>query len=61
VLDVLRRVCREDGITALVRLHTLEITREYADRFVGLKRGEIFFDALVAELSSALVEEIYRA
>ena len=44
VLDILKRVCREDGITALVSLHTLELTREYADRVVGLKRGEIVFD-----------------
>ncbi|MGH8545994.1 MAG: phosphonate ABC transporter ATP-binding protein, partial [Gammaproteobacteria bacterium] len=41
VLDILKRVCREDGITALVSLHTLELTREYADRVVGLKQGRI--------------------
>ena len=29
VLDILQRVCREDGITALVSLHTLELTREF--------------------------------
>ena len=61
VLDILQRICREDGITALVSLHTLELTREYADRVVGLKRGQIFFDGPVAELNSALLEEIYRA
>jgi phosphonate transport system ATP-binding protein len=32
VLDILKRVCREDGITALVSLHTLKLTREYAGR-----------------------------
>jgi len=60
VLDILQRVCREDGITALVSLHTLELTREYADRVVGLRRGQIFFDGPVAGLSSALIEEVYR-
>ncbi len=60
VLDILKRVCREDGITALVSLHTLELTREYADRIVGLKRGEIFFDGPVGELSSAMVENVYQ-
>ena len=60
VLDILKRVCREDGITALVSLHTLELTREYADRVVGLKRGEIVFDGPTSGLSDAAVETIYQ-
>jgi phosphonate transport system ATP-binding protein len=60
VLDILKRVCREDGITALVSLHTLELTREYADRVLGLKAGEIIFDGLTASLNDAEVEAIYR-
>lgn len=60
VLDILKRVCREDGITALVSLHTLELTREYADRVIGLKAGEIAFDGPTAELSAAAIEAIYQ-
>jgi phosphonate transport system ATP-binding protein len=60
VLDILKRVCREDGITALVSLHTLELTREYADRVVGLRAGEIVFDGLTAKLNAAEVEAIYQ-
>jgi phosphonate transport system ATP-binding protein len=60
VLDILKRVCREDGITALVSLHTLELTREYADRVVGLKAGEIVFDGPTGGLSQAAVEAIYQ-
>jgi phosphonate transport system ATP-binding protein len=60
VLDILKRVCKEDGITALVSLHTLELTREYADRVLGLKQGRIVFDGLVGELSDAVVQGIYH-
>jgi phosphonate transport system ATP-binding protein len=60
VLDILKRVCKEDGITALVSLHTLELTREYADRVFGLKQGRIVFDGLVGELSDAVVQGIYH-
>jgi len=60
VLDILKRVCREDGITALVSLHTLELTREYADRVIGLKRGEVVFDGATRDLSEAAVEAIYQ-
>lgn len=60
VLDLLKRVCREDGITALVSLHTLELTRAYADRVVGLRSGEIVFDGAIRQLNEEAVELIYR-
>ena len=60
VLDILKRVCLEDGITALVSLHTLDLTREYADRIVGLKQGQIFFDGPARELTDAVAEEVYQ-
>jgi phosphonate transport system ATP-binding protein len=60
VLDILKRVCREDGITALVSLHTLELTREYADRVIGLKEGRIFFDGPARDLSDAVIDSVYQ-
>lgn len=59
ILDILKRICREDGITALVSLHTLELTRQYADRVVALKQGELFFDGPPQGLTDAVVEGIY--
>jgi phosphonate transport system ATP-binding protein len=60
VLDILKKVCQEDGITALVSLHTLELTREYAARVVGLKNGQICFDGAADELTGPVVEAIYH-
>jgi phosphonate transport system ATP-binding protein len=60
VLDILKRICREDGITALVSLHTLELTREYADRVIGLKAGEILFDGTTQDLTDAVVDAVYQ-
>jgi len=60
VLDILKRVCREDGITALVSLHALELTREYADRIIGLKQGQIFFDGRPRDLTDAIVDSVYH-
>jgi phosphonate transport system ATP-binding protein len=60
VLDILKRVCREDRIAALVSLHTLELTREYADRVIALKQGRIFFDGPVASLTDAVVDQVYQ-
>jgi len=60
ILDILKRVCREDGITALVSLHTLELTREYADRVIGLKAGQIVFDGATKDLTDAVVDAVYQ-
>jgi len=59
VLDILKRVCQEDGITAIVSLHTLDLTREYADRVIGLKDGRKVFDGTTAELTDTLVDTVY--
>jgi phosphonate transport system ATP-binding protein len=60
VLDILKRICREDGITAVVSLHTLELTREYADRVIGLRQGQILFDGPTATLTDPMVDSIYQ-
>ena len=60
VLDILKRVCREDAITALVSLHALELTREYADHIIGLKQGQIFFDGRPRDLTDAIVDSVYH-
>jgi phosphonate transport system ATP-binding protein len=60
VLEILKRVCREDGITALVSLHTLELTRAYADRVVGLKRGQLFCDCVANDLTDAIADSVYQ-
>lgn len=60
ILDILRQICREDGITALVSLHTLDLTKEYADRIVGLNHGRMLFDGPSKDLTAPTVEKIYR-
>lgn len=60
VLDILKRVAAEDGITTLVSLHTLEMTRRYSDRVIGLAQGEVAFDDIPANLSDEVVDQIYQ-
>jgi phosphonate transport system ATP-binding protein len=60
VLGLLHSICRADGITAIVSLHQLEFARRYADRIVGLSRGNVVFDGAVAELGPAEIKQIYQ-
>lgn len=59
VMDALRRIHAEDGLSVLVNLHHLETAREYCDRVVGLRAGRVVFDGAPAELTPARVRAVY--
>jgi ABC-type multidrug transport system ATPase subunit len=44
LLAGIRRVCREDGLTAVISLHQLDYARGFGERIVGLREGRIAFD-----------------
>ena len=50
VLGLLRDICQEDGITAVISLHQLEYAQRFADRIIGLANARIVFDAPPADL-----------
>lgn len=59
VLNLLRSICKQDGITAIVSLHQLEYARHFADRIVGLADARVVFDGTAAELNDAHLGRIY--
>lgn len=61
VMDALRTINREDGITVVCNLHTLDTARSYCDRIIGLKDGVLVFDGAPAKLTHDMAREIYGA
>lgn len=59
VMQALRRINREDGITVLCNLHSLSAAREYCDRIVGMAAGRIVFDGPPESLTAAETHAIY--
>jgi phosphonate transport system ATP-binding protein len=59
VMDALRRINREDGLTVLCNLHTLDTARQYCDRIVGMRAGRVVFDGIPAQLTAEMVRDIY--
>ena len=53
VMDALRRINREQGITVLCNLHHLDTAREHCDRIVAMRSGRVVFDGAPAELTAA--------
>lgn len=61
VMDALRRINREDGLTVLCNLHHLDTARAYCDRIVAMQAGRIVFDGKPDALTSEQVRMIYGA
>jgi len=59
VMEALRRINREDGITVLCNLHHLDAARRYCDRIIGMAAGRVVFDGAPAELTPAAEAAIY--
>ncbi|MBM3268306.1 MAG: phosphonate ABC transporter ATP-binding protein [Candidatus Sericytochromatia bacterium] len=61
ILDLLRKICDEDGITVLVSLHVLELSKRYSSRLIGFAGGQVVFDGTAAELDDNVVKRVYQA
>lgn len=59
VMDDLRNINQELGITTLVNLHFIDLAREYATRIIGIRSGEIVFDGPIAEATDKVLADIY--
>lgn len=59
VMEALRRINREDGITVICNLHTLDTARAYCDRILGLAHGKLVFAGSPEQLDHAMARRIY--
>ncbi len=60
VLALLHRICRDDGLSAVVSLHQVALARQFADRIIGLVAGEVVFDGPPAALAAVDLARIYN-
>lgn len=59
VMDYLKKVNQELGITLIVNLHFLSLVRQYATRVIALKAGEIVFQGSPNDISEEWFQRIY--
>jgi phosphonate transport system ATP-binding protein len=59
VMDGLKDISQNDGITVLVNLHTLDTAREYCDRILAMREGRVMFDGTAAQLTDDVIRDIY--
>lgn len=59
VMDYLKKINQELGITVIVNLHFLSLVRKYATRVVALKNGELVFTGRPEEITEEWFQRIY--
>lgn len=59
VMDDLKRLNEEDGLTVIANLHSVDLAMAYATRIIGLRAGKLVYDKPIAEVSAADFDGIY--
>ncbi|MEO7223754.1 MAG: phosphonate ABC transporter ATP-binding protein [Devosia sp.] len=61
VMDSLRAINEEQGITVITNLHTLDTARTYCERIIGMAQGRVVFDGSPDDLTTDVARELYGA
>jgi phosphonate transport system ATP-binding protein len=59
VLELIRRVSREDGLTVLMSLHQVSLARQFTDRIAGLAGARLVFEGPAEVLDRPTLAAIY--
>jgi phosphonate transport system ATP-binding protein len=59
IMRLIRELCEERGLTAIINIHDVDLARRFSDRIVGLHAGRIVFDGSPAALDSDTLTRIY--
>jgi len=60
VLALLHGICRQDGLSAIISLHQVELARQFADRIIGINGGHVVFDGTPDGLGEDAIRRIYE-
>ncbi len=59
IMDLIKKINVEMGITCLVNLHQVDVALNYSERIIGVSRGQIAFDGPSSELTQKKIHKIY--
>jgi phosphonate transport system ATP-binding protein len=59
VMDDLRSISVQRGLTVLVNVHVIDLARRYTTRIIGLRDGELVYDSPADAATDADFEQIY--
>jgi phosphonate transport system ATP-binding protein len=59
VMDQMRAITSERGLTCIVNLHQVDYAKRYASRIIGIKDGLVVFDGAPEKLTDDMIGYIY--
>ena len=59
IMEHLRKICSEKGITVIVNLHQVDVAKNYSDRIIGLNSGEVVFNGHPTEIDKEVIQAVY--
>lgn len=59
IMDHLKMINKEMGITCILNLHQVDVAKKYSDKIIGINSGSKVFDGSPSELTKEKIHEIY--
>jgi phosphonate transport system ATP-binding protein len=59
VMEIMVRLAGEYGIPVVINIHNVELARRFANRIIGMARGEVVFDGKPGDLMDQHLADIY--
>ena len=61
ILELLRDIQQDQGVTVLMNSHNLALSREFSQRLIGLAQGRVVFDGSAATAEEDILTAVYGA
>jgi phosphonate transport system ATP-binding protein len=59
IMRLIREICAERNLPAIINIHDVLLAQDFVDRIVGLRTGELVFDGPPSALSPEVLTRIY--
>lgn len=59
IMRLIREVCEESGLPAIINIHDVVLAQSFTERIIGLRAGRLVFDGPPADLDDDALTEIY--
>lgn len=59
VMDDFKRINKELNISVIMNIHHVEMALAYADRIIGIRKGEVVFDGEASRVTPDILKDIY--
>lgn len=59
ILELLKGICRDEGVSVLCSLHQIHYARQFADHVIGMSEGRVLFDVEATAFDEQRARALY--